>query len=159
MELSEAAKEKRREYARRYYKRFPEKRKKWTHDYWERKAKKECETTIWKNEQDREAMYWIASMCISNSGKTHDKSLFPVREFITLCRFCGLNEKYAKSIYDYINENNHYEFKRGHDVLCYVSGSPKDEWFEDSFVIPVLTYTEDEFWAFKSACDISENHA
>ena len=38
MELSEAAKEKRREYARQYYKRFPEKRKEWTRRFWERKA-------------------------------------------------------------------------------------------------------------------------
>lgn len=41
MELSEAAKEKQREYARQYYARYPEKRKKWTNDYWERKAEKE----------------------------------------------------------------------------------------------------------------------
>ena len=45
MELSEAAKEKRREYARQYYARYPEKRKKWINDYWERKAAKESEAS------------------------------------------------------------------------------------------------------------------
>lgn len=152
MELSEAAKEKRREYARQYYARNPEKRKKWINDYWERKAKRAQEEKAGKTEKD--AKFWIAHMCVVNELKDSSKGLFPVKEFVSMCLFMGFTKEYANNIYKFIFANNYFQFRDGEYAWCYVSGGAHNDWLDDYFVLPFGTYSTKEYVEFEKAYDI-----
>lgn len=69
-------------------------------------------------------------MWLDNQKKEYDKSLYPVRQLFAFCRFCGIDEKYAKAVYDYVMHNEPYG--------CYISGAPKDKMIDDYFVLSPL---------------------
>ena len=116
----------------------------WGHGYW-----KGVEDAVCGNIRvpiGEEVKFWIANMCLSNCYKTSDRSLFPVKEWISYAAFCGLSEKYAKKIYNYILNNNYYHFSSDGKVCwCYVSGDLRWDWKEDYFIVPHDDYTAEEW--------------
>lgn len=154
MKLSEEARRIRNAYHRQYYATHKEQCEENKRKYWERKAKKAKEFQT--SNYDREVMYWISVMCLSNKEKTYDRSLFPVREFISLCVFCGLTEQYAHRIYKYVLQKDYYQFEKDEWVWCYISGSNnlKSNWVDDYFIIPIDSYTEEEYAQFKDKFSI-----
>lgn len=93
-----------------------------------------------------EVKFWICHMCIANYNKPWNRSLVPVSEWVSdLCLFCGITMQYAKKVYDYILDNNEYDFETDSYSWCYVSGEVWDEWDKDYFVIPISNYTEEEW--------------
>jgi len=152
MALSEEARAIRNAKAREWYAKNKEKAKAANERYWERLAEKEqnANTDCKKSGSsfEREVMFWIARMCLSNKSKSYDKSLYPVEQFISHCIFCGFSEQYAHRVYNYILDNNNYEFEDGKIAQCYVSGDKRNDWKDDYFVIPVCAFTEEEFVTF-----------
>jgi hypothetical protein len=152
MALSEEAKAIRNAKAREWYSKNKERQKAANERYWERLAAKEnSKNTECKKSNssfEREVMFWIARMCLSNKSKRYDKSLYPVSTFISHVVFCGFSEQYARKIYNYILDNNNYEFEDGSVAQCYVSGDKRNDWKDDYFVIPVFEFTEEEFATF-----------
>ena len=102
-------------------------REQWGHGYW--KGVEDATAGKVRLKFPDEVKYWVCQMCISNCNKSYDRTLFPVREFIWLCDFCGISERYAKKVYDYIILNEPFG--------CYVSGPANGSWDKDYFVLPV----------------------
>lgn len=121
-------------------------REQWGHGYWKGVEDARAGRVNAKHTFKDEVKFWIAAMCQSNCSKSYDKTLFSVKEFISLCHFCGLSTKYAKKIYGFILDNNYYDFEPETQYLCYVSGSQQSDWQDDYFVIPYHYHTEEE-WA------------
>jgi hypothetical protein len=120
-------------------------REQWGHGYWQGVEDAQSGTIRKKYTFKDEVKFWIANMCISNCSKTYDASLFSVRDFVFYITQCGLSEKYAKKVYDYILKHNMYDFKPKVYCECYVSGDKRWKWFEDYFVLPISCYTRDEW--------------
>lgn len=108
-------------------------RAQWGHGYWQ--GVKDAEFRKKRARMDDEAAFMVCNMCIMNANKDYNRSLFPVKEFISFCRFAGLNKEYAKSVYDYIMANEPYG--------CYISGDVDWDWEYDYFCLPC---GEKEFW-------------
>lgn len=117
-------------------------REQWGHGYWKGVADAKNGRV---SDIALEAKYWIANMCISNYEKSYDRSLYPVKEWIWFCRFCGLSQKYARRIYDYVLDNNYHEFEKNEPLCCYVTGRPSGLWGGDYFVIPLHVYTKEKW--------------
>ena len=164
MELSEEARKIRNAKARAYYATHKKQYAEANRRYWEKQAIKEAQAQKKEpvihpkriTKAEYEVMFWIAHMCLSNKRKMNDKSLYPVKEFVSCCGFCGYTEKYAKKIYNYILEHNTFEFKPGFASICYVSGKNSQPWIDDYFVIPVSDYTEEEY---QQICDECKQYA
>ena len=122
-------------------------REQWGHGYW--KGVSDAQNGAVKGNIKDEAMYWIANMCVSNKRKTLDASLYPVKEWLSMCRFCGLSERYAKRIYDYVYTHNHFEFEPQRHSLCYITGDERNSWTEDYFCLPIGNYETAEWAAIK----------
>lgn len=75
--------------------------------------------------------YLIARMLLWNAGKTENRSLVPVSEYIRIAELHGVSINLAKEIYDYILDKT--------PLGCYVSGHPKSPWTDDFFVLPNLS--------------------
>ena len=118
-------------------------REQWGHGYW--KGVEDAQIGNIRLPIDDEVKLWIATMCRFNSKSHYDRSLFPVSSFISFVYFCGMDEKYAKKIYNYILNHNYYEFKPNEPACCYVTGSWRNDWAKDYFVIPVHQYSYDEW--------------
>ena len=110
-------------------------REQWGHGYW--KGVEDAQNGKVRSNFPDEVKYWIANMCCSNYRKDYDQSLFPVVEWIHYASFCGLSEKYAKKVYDYILNHNYYDFEPNTSYWCYVSGDYRNPWYEDYFVLPI----------------------
>ena len=119
-------------------------REQWGHGYW-RGVEDATNGVVRSIPFKEEVMYWIANMCCSNYRKDFDATLFPVAEWIEYASFCGLSEKYAKKVYDYILNNNYYDFKPQAYSWCYVSGNAKSDWRNDFFVLSISNYTLKEW--------------
>ncbi len=119
-------------------------RQQWGHGYWQ--GVKDTEAGKKRIRIDDEAAFMVCNMCIMNADKDYDKSLFSVKEFISFCRFAGLNKKYAKMIYDNILKNGHYG--------CYITGYSEDPWENDYFCLPGA---EKEFWLKERAAWIAKD--
>ena len=81
-------------------------------------------------------------MCLFNYDKPHDKSLFSVRDFLKLVHFSGLDDVYAKRIYD-------IAYNKGIKVgnrKCYVVGSESGSWEDDYFELPIDEYPTKQKW-------------
>ena len=115
-------------------------REQWGHGYW--KGVEDAQAGKVRSKFLDEVKYWIAMMCSTNEYKTYDKSLYSVSDFAF---DFNLSQKYAKKIYDYILNNNYYDFRPGQWSWCYVSGNSWDKWYEDYFVIPYSSYSPEEW--------------
>ena len=110
-------------------------REQWGHGYWQ--GVKDAQMGKVKTQFPLEAEWLICRMCVENDDKDYDKSLYPVRQLISKLHFCGLDEKYAKRVYDYVMYNEPYG--------SYISGNPRAEWTEDYFVLP-FGYNKVSIW-------------
>ena len=119
-------------------------REQWGHGYWKGVADAQAGKVI--DNFQTEVMFWIANMCCSNEYKFENRGEYPVSEWIGMASFCGLDEKYAKRVYDYILEHNEYEFTPCRKTPCYVSGALKQPWRYDYFIIPIWAYSPDKWY-------------
>lgn len=126
-------------------------REQWGHGYW--KGVEDAQFGRVRTDFQEEVKFWIAHMCCSNYEKSFDRSLFPVQEFIFYCDFCGVSEKFAKKVYDYIlnKEDSLYEFRKDRWSWCYVTGDARNKWHQDYFVIPVSDYALEEWQSITDA--------
>lgn len=115
-------------------------REQWGHGYW--KGVQDAQNGKIKSKFSDEVKYWIAMMCSVNEFKSYDKSLYSVSDFIF---DFNLSEKYAKRVYDYVLNNNYYEFRPNQFSWCYISGEPWDNWHDDYFVLPGANYSPKEW--------------
>ena len=120
-------------------------REQWGHGYWKRVEDAQSGKVRNHHTFRDEVKYWIAQMCRFNHSKTYDQSLYPVKEWIWCCTFSGASVRYAKKVYDYILNENYYDFDPECNCWCYVSGDPQDDWQDDYFVIPTSDHTKDEW--------------
>lgn len=120
-------------------------REQWGHGYWRgfEDAKRSMNRTGDSFKDD--VKFWIANMCISNWDKSESRTLYPVREWISAARMCGITEKYARKVYDYILRNNFYDFEPESYSWCYVSGGEQSNWNDDYFVIPIGDRKKEEW--------------
>lgn len=115
-------------------------REQWGHGYW--KGVEDAQSGTVKSKFPDEVKYWIAMMCSFNEHKDYDHSLYRAGDLILNY---NLSWQYAKRIYNYILNNNYYDFRPGRWSWCYVSGLQNSKWNDDYFVLPVSDYGPEEW--------------
>lgn len=120
-------------------------REQWGHGYW--KGVEDAQSGKVRSKFPDEVKYWIAMMCSANEYKDYDRGIYKVSDFIF---DFNLENKYAKRIYDYIfnrqlHNKDYYDFRPDEWSWCYISGDPKDDWYDDYFVIPYANYSCEEW--------------
>lgn len=119
-------------------------REQWGHGYWQG-VRDACDGVVKDGDNvPLIANYVVAMMCCSKYESHYSRSLFSVKELCAVAMFSGFDLDIIERVYKHILHDQ--------PIGCYVTGSPKNEWTEDYFVLPIERYDKNTWHEVKQFC-------